>query len=47
MGNDVLKILKGGYMTIGEVRTKLQKANEDELRQAIIDFIIEKMREER
>lgn len=47
MGNEVLKILRGDYSTIGEAKTKLEKASESELRQGIIDFIIEKMREER
>lgn len=47
MDREVLKILRGDYMTIGEVKTKLNKANEKELRQGIIEFILEKMREER
>lgn len=44
----IYEILKGGReQTIGEVISKLNKAKEEDLREAIIEFIIKRMMEER
>ncbi|MBZ4662799.1 MAG: hypothetical protein JG776_481 [Caloramator sp.] len=44
----VYEMLKGGReQTIGEVINKLNKVNEEDMREAIIEFIISRMREER